>query len=178
MFLHSSFSFISRYKLIFICREGEEKVDGQNAGLAVTCVLCCVWDVLCWRSQINIRAVGIQALSCLSGASLWSSGWVCVCRGPDTAASVPLCWAAPLACSEVSCVFICTISMVIIWYLNWGSSFLHDCLNTLFCAPWIKSQCSATQPLLRHLKNKEYLQCFFNLFWKIVASDVLWNTHW
>lgn len=42
MFLHSSFPISSRYNWIFICREGKDKVDGQNTGLAFTRVCCVV----------------------------------------------------------------------------------------------------------------------------------------
>lgn len=177
-FLHSFFPIISRYKLIFICTGQRGRGESRWTECRINSYVCVVWDVLCRRSQINIRAVGIQALSCLSGARLWSGRWVWACRGPDPAASLPLYWAAPLACSEVSCVFICTISIVIMWYLNWGSSFFarlpqHIVLCSL---NKVTMQCHiAITYTSKKKKKKNIYSVFFNLFRKIVAGDASWN---
>lgn len=72
-------------------REGERQ-DQQLYG----CVAVC-----CGRSQITIRAVGIQALSQLGRAQSqeqqMNQPWVRACRGTNTTASVTVCLTTRLA---------------------------------------------------------------------------------
>lgn len=141
----------------------------KEAGLALTRVCCvvlcvCVWG-MCSVEGTRLTSEQLEFrpyLACqepvfdaqVLGMGLQGPRHCCLCSTLLSSSINMLC-----------CVFICTVSIVISYYLNSGS-FFHHRFNTLCCAPWMetlwktfKSQCSSTWTLPRHLNHMEYFPC-------------------